>query len=144
MKNKLAVTGLVFMILTLVIQPYVRYTPIKGQRFYDPASVASSSIFRIKSNEDILLRSGEWRRIPTGLSLDIPRGYHGHLYPIEPLTRDGIHLLTSFIQSGVNQTLAPVFINMRHQDYMLTGNRTIVFIAFLKHLVQSTLEEIKI
>jgi len=142
MKTKLTLTCLILVLLNLIIEPNVRFTSIKDQKRFIPTSI-SSSFYKLQNVENTLLHPDEWCYVSTGLTVDIPKGYHGHFYPVRGLNRDGIHLLTNFMMSGVNQTLAPILINRRVHDYMLRSNQTIAFIVFVKHLVQDTLEEIK-
>jgi len=144
MKLRVTLTCLTLMVLTFLIEPNVRYIPIEGQKFAPPTEVPSTSMFRIQINQDKLLHPTEWSYLSTGLALNIPEGYHGHLYAVHSLTRDGINLIPTCIPSGENRTISPLVINTRIHDYMIQCNRTIAFIVFVKHLTQSVLEEIKV
>lgn len=144
MKQLILLLCVVLVFLTFLIEPNVRYTSIEGQRFLPLIEIPSTSTFKVQNSQDRLLNPGEWCNLTTGIVLSIPKGYHGHLYPIESLTRDGIILLPTCILTGENRTITPFMINTRSNDYMIASNRTIAFIVFVKHLVQDTLEDIKI
>jgi len=144
MNTQVILACLTLVLLSFLIEPHVRYIPIEDQKFTPPIEVPSTSIFKIQINEDKLLHPSQWSYLSTGLALDIPKGYHGHLYAVHSLTRDGIILIPSCIPSGENRTISPLVINSRMNDYMIGCNRTIAFIVFVKHLAQNTLEELKV
>jgi len=144
MKVHVIYVCLTLVALTFLIEPHVRYFPTGNQKHTPPIEVPPTSTFRIQINEDELLHPSEWSYLSTELALDIPKGYFGHLYAVHSLARDGINLILSCIPSGENRTISPLVINTRINDYMIVSNRTIAFIVFVKHLVQSTFKEIKI
>ncbi|MDR0496343.1 MAG: dUTP diphosphatase [Treponema sp.] len=77
--------------------------------------------------EDIILYPGEWKKIPTGLSLEIPRGWEAQLRPRSGLAlRQGLTVLNApgTIDSDYRGELEVILINLGKEPHtILKGDR---------------------
>lgn len=63
---------------------------------YQTAGSAGMDLYAAAPREGILIRPGDWEKIPTGISIKLPAGYEGQVRPRSGLaTRFGISMLNN-------------------------------------------------
>ncbi|MBO8125910.1 MAG: dUTP diphosphatase [Firmicutes bacterium] len=88
---------------------------------------ASGLDLKAAVEEDVVLKPGQWRLIPTGLRLAIPPGYEGQVRPRSGLAlRHGITCLNSpgTIDADYRGPLGVILINLGEEDFVISrGDR---------------------
>ena len=72
--------------------------------------------------QDLVLESGQWARVPTGISFALPDGYEAQVRPRSGLAfRDGIGLLNSpgTIDSDYRGEIGVLMINHGHDPFTI-------------------------
>jgi dUTP pyrophosphatase len=79
----------------------------------------------LHSREEMLLKSGDYQLIKTGLKLIIPEGYGGFIYPRSGLAlKHGITVLNAdgVIDPGYRGEIGVILINHGNEDYRIKKN----------------------
>lgn len=88
---------------------------------------ASGLDLRAAVTEDIVLKPGSWRLIPTGLRVAIPKGFEGQIRPRSGLAlKHGITCLNTpgTIDSDYRGPLGIILINLGSEDFVISrGDR---------------------
>lgn len=81
--------------------------------------------FDLAACEDVLLKSGETKIIPTGLALEIPVGFVGNIRDRSGMSaKHALHTLAGIIDSNYRGEIGIVMTNLSQVDYQIkAGDR---------------------
>lgn len=96
---------------------------------------ASGLDLRAAVDEDVTLKPGAWKLIPTGLRLATPQGYEGQVRPRSGLAlRYGITCLNTpgTIDADYRGPLGVILVNLGDNDYVIRRGDRIAQLVFAK------------
>ena len=87
----------------------------------DPEYIREGDIaFDLRSNEEIVLKSGEWKIVKSGLKLEIPEGYVGNIRDRSGLpAKFAIHTMAGVIDPNYRGEIGIVMINLSKADFKI-------------------------
>lgn len=89
----------------------------------------------LHSAEEIIIKSGEYKLIKTGLKIAVPKGYAAFVYPRSGLAlKKGITILNAdgVIDSGYRGEIGVILINHGDQDFKINFNDRIAQLIIQK------------
>jgi dUTP pyrophosphatase len=68
---------------------------------------------------DFVLQTGEIHPIPTGIQVEIPRGYVGLLWDKSGVSLKGVHRLAGVVDAGYRGEVKVVMVNLSRKAYVI-------------------------
>lgn len=71
----------------------------------------------LRSRTNVILTKNETRIIPTGIKIEIPKGYAGFIQPRSSLSKKGIHVSLGLVDSGYRGEVGIIITNLSDNLY---------------------------
>jgi dUTP pyrophosphatase len=68
---------------------------------------------------DFVLQTGEIHPVPTGIQVEIPRGYVGLIWDKSGVSLKGVHRLAGVVDSGYRGEVKVVMVNLSREAYVI-------------------------
>lgn len=108
-----------------------------GSKVPEYATLQSAGVdVRAAISEDLILKSGEVKVVPTGIAFALPAGYEAQVRPRSGLAaKNGITVLNSpgTIDADYRGEVKVILINHSKEDFTITNGMRIAQVVFAKH-----------
>ena len=71
------------------------------------------------SSVDFVLRKGEVYPVPTGIQVEIPRGYVGLIWDKSGVSLQGVHRLAGVVDAGYRGEIKVVLVNLGQEPFVI-------------------------
>lgn len=103
----------------------IKVKKLKANAILPQMMRAGDAAFDLSACEDVLLKSGKTKIIPTGLALEIPVGFVGNIRDRSGMSaKHALHTLAGIIDSNYRGEIGIVMTNLSQVDYQIkVGDR---------------------
>ncbi len=93
------------------------------------------------SSEEMVIRPGEVKAVPTGLKMAIPPGFVGLIWDKSGLSLRGVHRLAGVVDSGYRGEVKVVLINLGKENFEIAAGMKIAQML-IQPVAQAVVEEV--
>lgn len=94
------------------------------------------------SSEEMVIRPGEVKAVPTGLKMAIPPGFVGLIWDKSGLSLRGVHRLAGVVDSGYRGEVKVVLINLGKENFEIAAGMKIAQML-VQPVAQAVVEEVE-